>query len=145
MRAFRKRRWAGLIVNMTPLIDVVFLNIIFFILLINFTELPIKNVQLPSADEAKKSEILQQLKLPITVTSEELIFLDRKKILLGDLTNLLKSRMASQHTLTVQIRADENVPYEIIKKVMLKMAEANISKVEFSTYQETPAPLEKDM
>lgn len=129
---------------MTPLIDVVFLNIIFFILLVNFAELPIKNIQLPNADEAKKSETLQQLKLPITVTSEELIFLDRKKISIEDLANSLKRRMAGQSPPIIQIRADENVPYDIIKKVMLKMAEANISKVEFSAYQQMPTPLEKD-
>ena len=145
MRAFRKRPWAELVVNMTPLIDVVFLIIIFFILLINFSELHIRNVKLPKADEARESQVDKRLKIPITIKTDGFIFLDRKRVPLEDLARALKEKRAVQHGLTIEIRADEDVPYETIKQVMIKMAQAQISKIEFSTYQEEPIPLDMEV
>ena len=52
MRAYRKRRWTSIAVNMTPLIDVVFLIIIFFIMIMNVTDVLSSKVTLPLADEA---------------------------------------------------------------------------------------------
>jgi len=60
VRAFRKREWASFVVNMTPLIDVVFLIIIFFIMIMSFYEFLPKNVILPNADEAKPSTQLKE-------------------------------------------------------------------------------------
>lgn len=143
MRTLRKRPWAELMVNMTPLIDVVFLIIIFFIIMINFTELHIRNVPLPRADEAGKSHVEKRHKIPITIKSDDLIFLDRKRILMEDLVGVLKQKRAAHGVQTIEIRADENVPYALIKQVMIKMAQATISTIEFATYTEEPGPLEE--
>jgi biopolymer transport protein ExbD len=144
MRAHRKRPWAELVVNMTPLIDVVFLIIIFFIIMINFSERHIRNVALPNADEAEKSQIEQRFKIPLTIKSKEVIFLERTKVSLDDLAARLASGIVNKEIVTIQVRADESVPYEVIKEVMIKMAQVNISKIEFSTYRDEPTPLTKE-
>lgn len=144
MRAHRKRPWAELVVNMTPLIDVVFLIIIFFIIMINFSERHIRNVMLPNADEAEKSLIEQKFKIPLTIKSKDLIFLERAKVPLDQLADRLASDVVNKKNVTIQIRADASVPYEVIKKVMVKMAQVHLSKIEFSTYQEEPIPLGKE-
>ena len=144
MRAHRKRPWAELVVNMTPLIDVVFLIIIFFIIMINFSERHIRNVALPNADEAKKSHIEKKFKIPITIKSKDVIFLERTKVSLSDLAGRLSSDIVNKNTVTIEVRADESVPYQVIKEVMIKMAQAQISKIEFSTYQDEPTPLAKE-
>ena len=144
MRAHRKRPWAQLIVNMTPLIDVVFLIIIFFIIMINFSERHIRNVALPSADEAEKSHIEKKFKIPLTIKSKDVIFLERTKVSLSELTGRLSSDIVNNKTVTIEVRADESVPYEVIKEVLIKMAQVNISKIEFSTYQVEPTPLAKE-
>ena len=53
MLAYRKRKWSSLSVNMVPLINVIFLITIFIVMMINFSEVLIKRVNLPKADEAK--------------------------------------------------------------------------------------------
>lgn len=144
MRAFRKRPWAELMVNMTPLIDVVFLLIIFFILMINFTEMNIRNVLLPKADEARESRTDKLLKIPITIRTDGKLYLDRRLVRLEDLGAALAQKLAVRKRLVMEIRADEELPYEYIKKVMMAMARANISEIEFATFQDAPVPLEKD-
>ncbi|MEL0083145.1 MAG: biopolymer transporter ExbD, partial [Gammaproteobacteria bacterium] len=66
MRAYRKRPWARLVVDMTPLIDVIFLIIIFFIILINFSQVHIRNVILPNADQAYVSDNRNRQQLLVT-------------------------------------------------------------------------------
>ena len=141
MRAYRKRPWAPFVVNMTPLIDVVFLIIIFFIIMINFSEMHIRNVILPRADEAQKSLATNKLNIPITIKSEDSIFWEREEVQVRSLPDLLARIRPDPDDITVQIRADENVPYDVIRQIMLKLALARVNKIEFSTWKETPEPL----
>lgn len=143
MRAYRKRSWAALAVNMTPLIDVVFLIIIFFIIMINFSERHISNVNLPKADETRDSQVDKKSKLPIIIKSPEMIFLDRKKIEVTHLDAILKARDVSNNT-TITIQADETVSYELIKETLHKLSLAGINRIEFSTLKFQPDPLQKD-
>jgi biopolymer transport protein ExbD len=144
MRTYRKRPWAALLVNMTPLIDVVFLIIIFFIIMINFSEAHLRTVNLPKADEAIKSRVENKLKIPITIKSKKLIFWERQQLKLSELTGILEQMAAEPGDITVQIRANEDVAYETIKAVLLKLAGLHINKIEFATTDEAPDPLEKD-
>ncbi len=118
-------------VNMTPLIDVVFLIIIFFIMIMNFSEVITTKVVLPKADEAEVNKDAQEL--AITVKSEELLFVGNEQVSLRDLEKLLKQKAYSDHRNKVQLRGDENVPYDLIQKVMQKIAGAGITQIHFST------------
>ena len=145
MRAYRKRPWASLMVNMTPLIDVVFLIIIFFIIMINFSELLIRKVKLPKADESRKSTESVIKKIPITIKSEKLIFVGRKRVPLYSLEEFLGQKVRDPRRSTVLLRGDENAPYDAVQKVMEKVALAGITHIEFSTYKEAVPPLGKDV
>ncbi len=142
MRAFRKRPWATLDVNMTPLIDVIFLIIIFFIIMINFSEMHIHNVRLPKADEAGRSQVAEDAKLRITIKAEDVILFERKKIRVPNLPAVLRAHHADPAKLTIQIRATENVAYEVIRQIMLELTRLGISKIEFSAWQEHPEPFD---
>ena len=141
MRAYRKRPGTSVIVDMTPLIDVVFLIIIFFIILINFSEIHLRSVNLPKADKEEKSRVENKLKIPITIKSENLVFWERQQLDLKDLPAIIKRLNVDPRDITVQIRANENVAYEVIKKVMMKLTVLHINKVEFAASPETPDPL----
>ena len=129
---------------MTPLIDVVFLIIIFFIIMINFSEIHIRELSLPKADEAIQSKVSKKLKMILVVKSKDVIFADRKEIRVADLPGRLSSVDIPPSELTIELRADENVPYEVIRHVMKKLSAANISRIEFATLQEQPEPLQED-
>lgn len=134
MKTDRKKAPASLIVNMTPLIDVVFLIIVFFIMIMNFSEVLTSQVVLPKADEAKEN--LETGNLSITVKSEELILLGNKQVSLNSLEKVLSQDVFEHQRKKVQLRGDENVPYDVIQKVMQKIAATGITQVHFSTRKE---------
>jgi len=144
MRAYRKREWSSLVINMTPLIDVVFLIIIFFIMMMTFSDVLIRKVTLPKAD--KSTELRQNIikRIAITVKSEKVVFVDRKKVDLYELEEHLKNELPNPGKSTVQLRGDENLPYDTIQKVMGKIALAGITLIEFSTKKEEATPLKRE-
>ena len=145
MRTYRKRGWSSLTVNMVPLINVIFLITIFIVMMINFSEVLIKRVNLPKADEAKESKDQIIKKILITVKSEKLIFLGRERVPLDNLEDALWQTVHYPQRSTVQFRGDENIPYDIVQKVMQKIAALGITRIEFSASKEEVPPLEKDL
>ncbi len=131
MRAFRKREWASFVVNMTPLIDVVFLIIIFFIMIMSFYEFLPKNVILPSADEAKTNTELTECS--ITVTAEEYVILGGRKVAVSDLERIIRAMYPDPRGHTVELRGDQDAPFDILQKVLQQVAQAGISRVHFAT------------
>ena len=145
MRAYRKRSWAAMAVNLTPLIDVVFLIIIFFIIMINFSEMHIRKINLPKADEAKDSLVDKNFILPVIVKSEDLLYLDRTRITLESLADGIREKRRTRAMFTVQVMADEAVPYAVIKKVLNQLSSAGIGRIEFSTVKDAPEPLQEEV
>ena len=145
MRTYRKREWSSLTVNMVPLINVIFLITIFIVMMINFSEVILKKVNLPKADEAR--EVKEQIirKILITVKSEDLIFLGNKKVSLDNLEHMLWQIVHDPQGSTVQLRGEENLTYDVVQKVMQIVATLGITRIEFSTRKEAVTPLEKDV
>ena len=131
MRAFRKREWASFVVNMTPLIDVVFLIIIFFIMIMSFYEFLPKNVILPSADESKTNAELTECS--ITVTFEEYVIMGTQKVAVSDLGRIIRAMFPDPAGRMVEIRADQDAPFDILQKVLQQVAQAGISRIHFAT------------
>ncbi len=131
MLAYRKRKWSSIAVNVTPLIDVVFLIIIFFIMIMNVTDVISSKVTLPPADEAKKDTSIDEL--PIVIKTEKLFYLGASQFSLHELKEILEQRYPDPKGRIIQLRADENVPYETVRRVMQEIAAAGITRVNFST------------
>ena len=145
MRTHRKRKWSSLTVNMIPLINVIFLINIFIVMMINFSEVLIKRVTLPKADEAKESTEQLMKKILVTVKSKDVVFLGRTRVTLDDLEYAIKKTVPYHQGSTVQLRGEENVTYDVVEKVMLKIAALGITRIEFSASKEPVPPLERDV
>jgi len=141
MRAYRRRSWARMVADLTPLIDVIFLIIVFFVILINFSQIHVRNVVLPNADQAYKANQHNKQIVPITIRTEDEIFIAKDQVSLATLSSRIKSEYPTRSGVTALIRANEDISYEVIKLVMTKLAELNIDKVEFATWAGTPDPL----
>jgi biopolymer transport protein ExbD len=126
---------------MIPLINVIFLITIFIVMMINFSEALIKKVTLPKADEAK--EITEQLlqKIIITVKSQDALFVGRARIVPDGLEHAIRKIVPYPQGITVQLRGEENLPYEVVQKVMLTLAALGINRIEFSASKEPVPPL----
>ena len=116
---------------MTPLIDVVFLIIIFFIMIMSFYEFLPKNVVLPSADEARTNTELKECS--ITITAEEYVILGTRKVLVSDLEPILRNMFPDPRGHTVELRGDKDAPFDLVQQVMQQVALAGISRIHFAT------------
>jgi len=104
MRLKRIRRRSALKtghIDMAPMIDVVFLLLIFFMLTSNFILQPGIKVRLP---RAVTSEVIGSDNLTITITRQDLLFLNEKPIQIGPLNERL--REAARRKENVLIKAD---------------------------------------
>ncbi len=134
MKVPLRKRERGLHFNITPLIDIVFLLIIFFLAASHLARSETAQaVELPEA-----SRQLEESQLPkrvvVTVTAEELYFVGGNEVLLPQLAELiLKSKEdAGDEEMEVQIRADRTVPYRAVEPLMLACVEAGITKINWA-------------
>lgn len=122
-------------VNLTPMIDMVFLLIIFFIVSSNMVQqesnIP---VDLPGAQtgELRKNDEKSK-KIVITVLGDGTIALGTQTMTLEQ----LEKHLASQHQpayepVTVRIRADRMTPYGFVEPIMTRCIETGITDVVFS-------------
>jgi biopolymer transport protein ExbD len=113
-------------------------------MMMTFSDVLNRKVTLPKAD--KSTELRQNIikRVSITVKSDKMIFVDRKKVDLYELEEHLKIKLPNPGKSTVQLRGEENLPYDIIQKVMKKIALAGITLIEFSTKKDESTPLKSE-
>jgi len=124
--------------NMTPMIDVVFLLIIFFLVSSNLVQQEsLIALDLPTAKTSRipKSSESNTRKITINVTNEDHLFLGSRPIDRDQLRQYLiaeQSRLGK--SLEVRIRTDRRVPYRAIEPLMVICSQAGIDNVSFNTY-----------
>ena len=133
---------------MTSMIDIIFLLIIFFMLVSQFQQLEIENVVLPPAEAAKVMDYSAYRNIVINIIKgktssldavvkvmgrkmnvlEPYIRPDGSKVVGGELTAYLVDAAAKgdRANLNVILRADADVPYEDVARVMLAAGAAEI-------------------
>ena len=109
--------------NMTPLIDMVFLLLIFFVLSSHFVSNRGFDIKLP---ESKHAPNQKQDKNIIFIKEDGEIFLNDVKVYLGNLAENLEVSISKTGSRVVVIKADEKVDLGLAVKVMdaAKQAEA---------------------
>jgi len=122
--------------NVTPLIDIVFLLIIFFLVASHF----VRNenataVELPSASTATSDDELAH-RLTITILSDGTYSLageiKPKDAILQQITNLRSVADAEEREPEVRIRADRSGRYQPIKEIIQHCARHNIQSFQFA-------------
>ena len=119
-------------IDIAPLIDVVFLLLIFFMLTSSFIFQPGIKVNLP---RAITSDMLSEENAVITITAESLIYYNRRLVTIKELTATLKA-IASAHR-PVLIKADRKASLGRIVEVWDICRQEGISRVNIATTQTT--------
>ena len=114
-------------IEMVPLIDTVFLLLVFFIyamLSMSFQRgLP---VLLPSSST---SEIEKEVVLSVTVKSDGTIFVDEGQTSSDDLVRTLKDKSKNEKQAGVLLFADNRLSYQQLFHVLDRIKEAGISRI----------------
>ena len=127
--------------NMTPMIDVVFLLIIFFLVSSHFAQQEVQaDLELPTAGSGRNPEEDEARRVVVNVLSQqrpgEQMMVAGRIVDERELTRLIaaennQSKQADR-TLEVRIRSDRRAPYRIVEPIMVACAEAGVWKVTFA-------------
>lgn len=109
----KKRKNLG--INVTPLIDVLFLLLIFFMVSSTFIEKPGIDLTLP---QAKTAELSRTENTIVSVDKDGNIFINAEKVPAEKLEKKLAAVQLKKHDDQLVLQADENVPYKIIVFIM---------------------------
>ncbi len=124
----------GLQINMTPLIDVVFLTIIFFLVASTFMRHgQAEKVELPNASQGRDEDEVAS-RVIVTVMPDKRLLLGGSEVTVAEIESKLQL-VAEQHgppATELRIRADRSVPYSIVEPILLASARVGVTKVRFA-------------
>jgi biopolymer transport protein ExbD len=114
-------------IEMLPLIDIVFLLLVFFIYaMLSMAVHRGMPVILPTSSTAK---IDKHLILSVTVREDGSIFLDKEPINLKDLKGALREAARNRKEMGVLLFADKALPYQELFRVLDQIRLAGISRI----------------
>ena len=101
--------------EIAPLIDIVFLLIIFFMLTANFIIQPGIKIVLPKAQAAEPQK---EEDIVIFISEENKIFLDNQEIKIAELKDALRKKVEVSKKKNVILKADEKINLGLAVEVM---------------------------
>ena len=136
-----KRRSGGtLVLEITPLIDVVFLLLIFFMLATSFDERSAFKIDLPKSTAAKTKSTLKEVQ--VLVDKEKNIYLrytdnsgksQRDKLDLSNFVSVVSEKLNTSESKDVMISADKASDYGFIVEIMSLLKESGASAINIDT------------
>lgn len=114
-------------IEMLPLIDIVFLLLVFFIYaMLSMAVHRGLPVVLPSSSTAR---IDKHLILSVTVKSEGSIYVDKEQVLMESLTEALRKKVQGGTDPGVLLFADRSIPYQKLFNVLDQIRMAGLSRI----------------
>lgn len=134
MRLPRLGRNRSVQFNVTPLIDVVFLLIIFFLVSSHLAQQETQvELTLPSASSFQESQELSIPRVTINVLADGQLLLGSEAVDTHEVGRRLGiERQETSDDLEVRIRADRQIAYRHIEPLLLACAEAKVWNVSFA-------------
>ena len=112
---FTSRPRQKVVIPLTPLIDIVFLMLIYFLLTTNFMVEEGVNIKLP---QAKASAPQIEEEITVYIDQEGRILLKNKEVSLPKLFDALKELIGENPEKVVMVKADRSVTVDKVVKVM---------------------------
>ena len=135
MRAPKVPRSRNVSFNMTPMIDVVFLLLIFFLVSSRLSQQEAQmDLPLPIAESGEESND-EARRLTLNVTADGAMLLVGRHVDRAELQQRLEqARDEHGRDVEIRIRGDRNVPYSAVSPILLSCARTGIWKVSFGVY-----------
>jgi biopolymer transport protein ExbD len=134
MRVPLRSRGQSVGLNMTPLIDVVFLLIIFFLVSSHLAQQETQlELPLPSAASGREATVEGRPRVSINLLADGRVLLGSEPAPPAALARRLAfERQREGNDLEVRIRADRSVPYGAVEPILLACSDAQIWNVTFA-------------
>jgi len=132
---FRRRLLEAPRVDLTPMIDVVFLLLIFFMISTTFIEKPGLNIDLP--DSSSQQLKVDDKEIQLYLTAEGDIYLERQLVTPAELTEKLAGFGSLAAQMTFLLMADKGALHGQVIQLMDIAKSAGFGKLAIATDKET--------
>jgi len=130
---FRPQKNTELELNLTPMIDVVFLLLIFFMVTTTFDEKTEMSIELPQVHRSQpKQEIVE---VNLSISADGTYYLNQQKLSgdsLQDLSQAILDAARKQRSLKLLINADAETPHQSVMTALEAASRAGISNIGFA-------------
>jgi len=120
--------------NLTPLIDMVFLLLIFFLLTANFLRKEAISVHLPAAKSATVQNETNEITVVITANGK--MFINQIPMDLTSIYHLFSEKVKQKQEITIVVKADKATPVEWVIKVIDRAKLAGVKRIFIATERE---------
>ncbi len=121
-------------VDLTPMIDIVFLLIVFFMTVANMITAEKKPIEVPVALNSTLPEDYGE-RTTVTVMADGSLYSGVYDVTLDELSKILVSAREEDPSVRVYLRADSAAEHQFVNDVMKACAAAGLSNVIFASYQ----------
>lgn len=126
----RRMHKTFLSLDVTPMADIVFLLLIFFMLSSTFVSQPGIKIKLP---KSKAREVQAEKRLILSITKDNKIYVNNKKVLKNELEKELRLQLASRSDKVIIIRADADVTHGFVVEALDAARSAGADKLAIAT------------
>jgi biopolymer transport protein ExbD len=124
-------------INLTPLIDVVFLLLIFFMVSTTFDRHAKLKVELPEAS-AKMQQQQQEEPVVLSIDAKGNYFIDDRQLVNTSLDTLkiaLQKTVADKKDVSLVLRADANTPHQSVVRAMDAASQLGLTRLSIATIE----------
>ena len=123
---FREKTPSKSFINLTPLVDMLFIILLFFLVTSTFIDQPNIQLELPTTKHTPTSKVDEQV---LTISRDGRLFFQNEPVERKELIQVLKKAFSQQTEKTLVLRADKNVPYGLVVDVMDAAKGAGLKKI----------------
>ncbi|MBT8042483.1 MAG: biopolymer transporter ExbD [Kiritimatiellales bacterium] len=122
-------------VDMAPMIDLVFLLLIFFMVASVVTELEKVEVEIPKSQYGKVPDDTKG-RMMLSVDANNQIYVGTQPVTTEELKALVDAELDLNPDTRILIRADERVEYKTCKEIMIACGEVGATDLIYATFEE---------
>ncbi len=131
---FKIKQKKKIIINITSLIDVMFLLLIFLLISSTFLEQPGIKLELP---ETKNSDTVKQREFTLFVDKEGKIFLNKTEVSEVELEEKIKKVLPEMKDKAIILKADNKTSHGMVVKIMDIIKKSGVKKLVIGTKNES--------
>lgn len=139
---FRRKPRENVEIGLAPLIDVVFILLLFFVVTTTFTRETQLKIDLPEADSATPVQETQLKQLEVTIAADGSYSLNGQSLVKSDLATLssaLQKESGGDSSLPLVISADARTPHQAVITAMDAAGKLGFSQLRITTVEAQPA------
>lgn len=130
---FRRRRMKTVEITLTPMIDVVFLLLIFFMVTTTFNRETELKIKLPEAEGTEKTE--QQKVIELTIDADGVYYINQHQLINQKLSTLRKALLeaaGNSRNLPFIINADAKTPHQFVISALDIAGQIDFTRITFA-------------